>query len=209
MIRVGIIHYTASERCTLPATIASLHAAGIGSVKVYADAGEFGPTRNLIRAIRDLAAGTGPELMVVVDDDLIFDPAFPLRITSLPRIQRAGLSLWTIEQNIPHDRRDERGWLEVDPHYHLWGGSVVMPCWIAQVVAEAMDQVMEEAPETLARKPDAVLFEAMRRTGTRLYFHVPSLADHIGMQESTIGNDHQDGQTAGYLFERTSNHIKP
>jgi hypothetical protein len=204
MIRVGIIHYTASERCTLPATIASLHAAGIGSVKVYADAGEFGPTRNLIRAMRDLAQGDGPELMAVVDDDLVFDPSFLYRFRWTPRPHRSGYSLWTIEQNIPHDRRDERGWLEVPPHYHLWGGSVVMPCWLAQAVAEAMEQVMEEAPETLATKPDAVLFEAMRRTGTRLYFHVPSLADHIGTSDSTIGNDHQDGQTAGYLFPRNA-----
>lgn len=201
MIRVGIIHYTASERCTLPATIASLHAAGIGKVKVYADAGEFGPTRNLIRAIRDLAAGPGPELMAVVDDDLVFDPSFPLQIPL--RTHRAGYSLWTIEQNIPHERRDERGWLEVEPHYHLWGGSVVMPCWLAQSVAEAMHIVLEEDPEN-ERKPDAVLFEAMRRTGTRLFFHVPSLADHIGTTDSTIGNDHQDGQTAGYLFPRNA-----
>lgn len=204
MIRVGIIHYTASERCTLPVTIASLHAAGITSVKVYADAGEFGPTRNLIRAIRDLAQGDGPELMAVVDDDLVFDPAMTLHLTTPLRHHRAGYSLWTIEQNIPHERRDERGWLEVPPHYHLWGGSVVMPCYLAQAVAEAMEQVMEEAPETLSRKPDAVLFEAMRRTGTRLFFHVPSLADHIGTTDSTIGNDHQDGQTAGYLFPRTA-----
>jgi hypothetical protein len=203
MIRVGIIHYTASERCTLPATIASLHAAGIGHVKVYADAGEFGPTRNLIRAMRDLATGPGPELMAVVDDDLVFDPSFPLRIAEPLRFHRAGYSLWTIEQNIPHERRGERGWLEVEPHYHLWGGSVVLPCWLAQAVAEAMEKVMEEAPEN-SRKPDAVLFEAMRRTGTRLYFHVPSLADHIGTQDSTIGNDHQDGQTAGYLFPQNA-----
>ena len=204
MIRVGIIHYTASERCTLPATIASLHAAGIGSVKVYADAGEFGPTRNLIRAMRDLAQGDGPELMAVVDDDLVFDPSFLDRFRWTLRPHRSGYSMWTIEQNIPHDRREERGWLEVAPHYHLWGGSVVMPCWLAQAVAEAMERVMEEAPETLSTKPDAVLFEAMRRTGTRLYFHVPSLADHIGTSDSTIGNDHQDGQTAGYLFPRNA-----
>ena len=204
MIRVGIIHYTASERCTLPATIASLHAAGITSVKVYADGGEFGPTRNLIRAMRDLAQGDGPELMAVVDDDLVFDPRMEQYLTSPLRHYRAGYSLWTIEQNIPHDRRDQRGWLEVPPHYHLWGGSVVLPCYLAQAVAEAMEQVMEEAPETLASKPDAVLFEAMRRTGTRLFFHVPSLADHIGTTDSTIGNDHQDGQTAGYLFPRTA-----
>jgi hypothetical protein len=204
MIRVGIIHYTASQRCTLPATIASLHAAGIGQVKVYADGGEFGPTRNLIRAMRDLAQGEGPELMVVVDDDLIFDQSFLLRITSPLRFYRSGYSLWTIEQNIPHDRREERGWLEVEPHYHLWGGSVIMPCWLAQAVAEVMQDVMEEAPETLARKPDSVLFEAMRRTGTRLFFHVPSLVDHIGTTESTIGNEHHDGQTAGYLFPRNA-----
>lgn len=204
MIRVGIIHYTASERCTLPATIASLHAAGIGKVKVYADAGEFGPTRNLIRAMRDLAAGDGPELMAVVDDDLVFAPSFVECVTRQIRPHRSGYSLWTIEQNIPHERRDERGWLEVPPHYHLWGGSVVMPCWLAQAVAEAMEQVMDEATETLSTKPDAVLFDAMRRTGTRLYFHVPSLADHIGTSDSTIGNYHQDGQTAGYLFPRNA-----
>ena len=202
MIRVGIIHYTGKDRGTLPATIASLHRAGISSVTVFADAGEHGPTRNLIRALDALRNDNRNEYVLVVDDDLVFDPNFKDRFADIPPFGNV-CSLWTIEQNIPHADRDQRGWVQVDPHLHLWGGSVIMSRYDAKRVVGWMAALVDTSPE-LATKPDATLYEAIRMAGLDLYFHVPSLADHIGTTESTIGNDHQDGQTAGYLFPRNA-----
>ena len=202
MINVGIIHYTGKDRGTLPATIASLHRAGITSVTVFSDAGEHGPTRNLIRALDMLRSDNRGEYVLVVDDDLIFDPNFKDRFTEIPPFGNM-CSLWTIEQNIPHDQREQRGWVKVDPHLHLWGGAVIIDRYSAKKVVAGMRALLTETPD-LATKPDATIYEAIRLANLDLYFHIPSLADHIGMQESTIGNDHQDGQTAGYLFERTT-----
>jgi len=202
MINVGIIHYTGKDRGTLPATIASLHRAGITSVTVFSDAGERGPTRNLIRALEHLAGDVRNEYVLVVDDDLVFDHRFKDRFGQLPPFGNVG-SLWTIEQNIPHNDRDERGWVKVEPHLHLWGGAVIMDRYDARVVVECMAALLETSPD-LATKPDATLYEAIRWANLDLYFHIPSLADHIGTSESTIGNTHDHGETRGYLFERTT-----
>lgn len=203
MINVGIIHYTGKDRGTLPATIASLHRAGITSVTVFSDAGEHGPTRNLIRALSILSGDNRHDFVLVVDDDLEFHPEAFTNLWKGVVPFKSVRSLWTIEQNIPHADRDQRGWVKVDPHLHLWGGAVVMERERAKMVASTMRVMLTEMPD-LVTKPDATLYEAIRIMGYNLYFHVPSLADHIGMQESTIGNDHHDGQTAGYLFERTT-----
>ena len=41
---------------------------------------------------------------------------------------------------------------------------------------------------------------ALEKMRTPLYFHIPSLADHIGLEASTIGNTHEHGETRGYKF---------
>lgn len=199
MINVGIIHYTGSERGTLPATIASLHRAGITSVTVFADAGEHGPTRNLIRALTILSGDNRHDFVLVVDDDLEFHPEAFTNLWKGVVPFKSVRSLWTIEQNIPHDQRDQRGWVKVEPHMHLWGGAVVMERERAKMVASAMRAMLIEMPE-LATKPDACLYEAIRINELNLYFHVPSMADHIGTSESTIGNTHHNGETKGYLY---------
>lgn len=198
MINVGIIHYTGKDRGTLPATIASLHRAGITSVTVFSDAGEHGPTRNLIRALDHLRQDTRHELVLVVDDDLVFNEAFRAAIKPRADYGKA-MSLWTIEQNIPHEDRHKRGWVPVSPHLHLWGGAVVMDRYSVRDIVKVMLELVAMNPE-LATKPDATLFEAIRINELDLYFHIPSLADHIGTDESTIGNTHHNGETKGYLY---------
>ncbi|TXH51167.1 MAG: hypothetical protein E6Q97_18950 [Desulfurellales bacterium] len=203
MINVGIIHYTGKDRGTLPATIASLHRAGITSVTVFADAGEHGPTRNLIRALTLLSGDNRHEFVLVVDDDMEFHPEAFTNLWRGTVPFRSVRSLWTIEQNIPHDERDERGWVKVEPHLHLCGGAVVMERERARIVAATMRNLLNEYPD-LGTKPDATLYEAIRLANLDLYFHIPSLADHIGTSESTIGNTHEHGETRGYLFEQTA-----
>lgn len=199
MINVGIIHYTLSDRGTLPATIASLNAAGVDRVTVFADNGALGAAGNLCRAIAALARIEEAEFVLVVDDDMEFHPQAFSNLWKGVVPNKSARSLWTIEQNIPHAQRDNRGWVQVEPHFNLWGGAVVMEWSRAREVALFMgDLIANDA--TLSTKPDAVLYEAIRLAGLDLYFHIPSLADHIGITESTIGNTHHNGETRGYLY---------
>ena len=203
MIGFGIIHAVQRKTTTLHRTVASLHACGSHRLSVYPDDGILGPSRNLIRALQDLVHGPFSHVCVV-DDDLVFCPRMlPIVNEGLSYFPGAALSLWTIEQNIPHDLRDRPGWLPVMPHEHLWGGSVVMDQGTAIGVLDAMRALLrEKVNEPLLNKPDALLFLAMQRQKTPLYFHLPSLADHIGTEESTIGNEHGDGATRGFKFSQ-------
>lgn len=202
MIDFGIIHATQRKEHTLPRTIDSLHRRGASQVTVFPDDGLLGPSRNLVRAIKRMTAG-GASHICVVDDDLVFAPRMMQTLAEgMEAYPKMAFSLWTIEQNIPHDMRHQRGWVYVEPHEHLWGGSVVLPISQAFGIVDAMSALLRERPEHLLTRPDALLFLAMERKRVPLAFHLPSLADHIGLEQSTIGNDHSDGGTRGFQFDQ-------
>lgn len=200
MIRFGILSYVHREPATLPGTLASLLKAFPRECPtIFPDDGRWGAALNLARALEDLSRGGG--WVCVLDDDLVLD------VSTRQRLQdgwqnhgdEAAFSLWTIEQNIPHERREERGWVRVDAHKHLWGGAVMMSADNAAMCAFRIRHMVKEDPE-LSTKPDACIFMALEKMRTPLYFHIPSLADHIGLEASTIGNTHEHGETRGYLF---------
>jgi hypothetical protein len=201
MIHFGILHATQRAQHTLPGTIASLHRCGVGSVTVFPDDGVLGAGRNLLLAIDQLGMGRpSGEYVCIVDDDLVFaERMLPITEEAMARYPVAAFSLWTIEQNIPHDQRDGDGWLHVDPHEHLWGGSVVLPAGLCGKIAYYMRETLRVAP-TMNTKPDALLFHALKTARIPLFFHLPSLADHVGVEHSTLGNDHSGGDTRGYRF---------
>jgi hypothetical protein len=74
---------------------------------------------------------------------------------------------------------------------------VVLRYEIVQSVLNTMDVVAQNP--ALSRAPDAVLYEALRICGVKVYHHLPSLADDIGHGASTIGNEHTP-DTAGFRF---------
>ena len=200
MIHFGVIHATQRISPTLHVTAASLEVAGVPFFTVFPDSGNLGASANLARAIRFMSKSAGHEDHVcVLDDDLVIGSLAPL-YAAVERDPRGLYSLWTIEQNIPHERRRETGWIGVAPHMHLWGGSVVIPARMATSVAFRIASIVEKRPE-LRTKPDAALFHALEQEGVReVCFHVPSLVTHIGSNTSTLGNDHSDGATRGYRF---------
>jgi hypothetical protein len=201
-IAFGIIHGTGRADSTLlPTAIKHLCAAGIGTAHVFADDGMFGAARNLLRAIRSLATA-GTHHVCVLDDDLIVHPGFRHKLFDgmmAHQNLKNGFSLWTIEQNIPHELRNRVGWVPIQPHAHLWGGSVVLDVRMVGDVTHHMQRLLDADP-ALNTKPDAVLFQAMQDAGMTVFFHVPSLADHLGLESSTLGNDHSNGATRGYRF---------
>jgi hypothetical protein len=201
-IAFGIIHgLRGRDHLILPTTLRSLHAAGVGEVTIFSDAGEFGAARNLLRAIRSLAS-TGSKHVCVLDDDLVVHPGFRHKLfDGMVEYQsfKHGFSLWTIEQNIPHEFRNRVGWVPVAPHFHMWGGSVVLHATVVGDVTYHMQRLLDADP-ALNTKPDAVLFQAMQDAGMTALFHLPSLVDHLGLESSTLGNDHSSGGTRGYRF---------
>lgn len=200
MIRFGILSYVKREPSTIQGTLASLlQAFPRTTPTIYPDDGRWGASLNLARALEDLSRGGG--CVCVLDDDLVLDPATRDRLQEAWKAHgdEAAFSLWTIEQNLPHERREERGWLRVDAHKHLWGGAVMMSADTAAMCAFRIRHMVKEDRE-LATKPDACIFMALEKMRTPLYFHVPSLADHAGLEASTIGNTHEHGETRGYKF---------
>ncbi len=202
MIHWGVIHSTRRPKEVLQGTVGSLCDCGVERLVVFPDRGDYGATANLCRAIRDLASkASAGDHVCVVDDDLRFAPGMLRMMNEVVGAYPGGAySLWTVEQNIPHERRDQSGWVGVKPHIHLWGGSVVMPAQLATTVANRMF-TMAMQDERLLTKPDAALFAALEKTGTReVFFHIPSLATHAELEASTLGNVHVDGATLGYRF---------
>lgn len=199
MIHFGIIHYTKRVRQTLPDCIASLHAAGCTSMMVYPDGGEYGALMNFHRALADLYARAHPgDFVCVVDDDLVVHrSAISSSIDLYSDRSPAAWTLYTVEQNIPHELRDRSGWVEAPVGLGTWGGMVVLHRdLVPQVLAKMVPMLTDPA---LQRAPDAVLYEALNRNGTRVFHHLPSLADDIGHGASTIGNEHTP-DTAGFRF---------
>lgn len=199
MIHFGIIHFTKRIRHTLPACIASLHAAGCSSMMVYPDAGEYGALGNFHRALSDLYKRCYPgDFVCVVDDDLVVHHSAIARSVALYTDQEPrAWTLYTVEQNIPHELRDRDGWVEAPVSIGTWGGMVVLHRDLVPQVLAKMEPMLKD--ETLQRAPDAVLYEALNRAGVKVLHHLPSLAEDIGHGASTIGNEHTP-DTAGFRF---------
>jgi hypothetical protein len=199
---LGILSYVNRQPATLPGTIASLlNAFPRECPTVFPDDGRWGASLNLARALDELQKNSHDLMVCVLDDDLVLDLSARTRLLEAMQTygNEAAFSLWTIEQNLPHDLRDTLGWVRVDAHMHLWGGAVVMSVERAARCAHLIRGFVKEDP-TLGTKPDACLFMGLEKMRVPLYFHTPSLVDHVGLEASTIGNTHAHGETRGYKF---------
>ncbi len=203
MIHYGIIHAVHRETDTIRGTIASLRLAGIRTVTVFSDDGGLGATWNLIGALGHFVGlVANGDRVCILDDDLdIFIDAQPFIDNALAKFPDHAITLWTIEQNIPHELRDRSGWIEAPVSRHTWGGSVIIPGQHLLSLCAQMHTIAK-ADESHRTKPDAVLFEALESLGIRVVHHIPSLVTHTELKDSTLGNDHSEGLTKGYLFER-------
>lgn len=205
MIHIGIIHLPKPERrALLHTTVLSAIEMGALSVSVLRDNQAIGPTAMVQRALAAVAQGKADdELVCVMDDDLMLAPDALSKAWACMQAQppRTALTLWTIEQNIPHSMREQRGWLDFPTHSQLWGGAVVMRASDVFDVRAAIGEAWASAP-SLWRCPDTAIYSALRSCGIRVLHHVPSLADHMGTEASTLGNTHHNGETRGYLFDQ-------
>lgn len=207
MIHFGIIHAVHRSRHTLTDCIAALHAAGCNDPQVFSDRGEYGALRNLIRALssmlrsRGLSGADAPHYFCVVDDDLVVCLE-ALRIVK-ERIDKDApdaLTMYTVEQNLPHAIRDQRGWVEAPVSVNTWGGMVVIRQDVAVEVLVDLCDIAEMRPY-LAKCPDSALYLALERLHVPVLHHIPSLTQDIGDGASTLGNEHTP-ETKGYKFEQ-------
>lgn len=199
MIHFGIIHAVHRTESTLPRCIASLHAAGAESIEVFPDNGTFGAFHNWNRAICRLIEKAGERDQVcVVDDDFVVckDALVWLANNRAPDQVH---TLYTPEQNIPHNLRQERGWVYVPVGWGSWGGMIVMPRDIASKMVRHAFYRRYYINDQKGHQIDAVPYETLRLMGNeQVWHHLPSLADHIGAAASTLGNDH--AITGGFRF---------
>lgn len=204
MIHFGIIHLPRPERVSLlHRTVCSLVDAGAASVAIYRDYIGDGPVIMLRRALDDMVTRAMPgDLICVSDDDLTYhQEAVHRAFVQLSNKPGHACTLWTIEQNLAHELRDSSGWVPSPVNKWSWGGSVVLEVGWAILVAQEIPAVINEHPD-LVRSPDGTLYEAIKRLGIPVWHHIPSLADHIGTEASTLGNDHSRGDTRGYRYDQ-------
>lgn len=203
MIHIGIIHLPRPDRrALLHTTVLSAIEAGALSVSVLRDTTAAGPTAMMLRALAAISQGkASDELVCVMDDDLELAPDALTKAWACLQGQPNGtaVTLWTIEQNIPHEEREKRGWQEVAPHANLWGGAVVMRVEDVADVRSCIESVWQMSP-CLNRCPDTAMYSGLKKASMRLLHHIPSLVDHMGTEASTIGNTHEHGETRGYKF---------
>lgn len=203
IIHFGIIHAVYRERHTLPACLDSLYRCGIEAASLFADDGKYGAFGNYDRSLRSLIELAGPnEYVCVVDDDLIVwrDTLQILRdgIIAQPS---ACFTLYTIEQNLPHDLRSLIGWIEAPVNWHTWGGMIVMPKEIAVEMIRQPFYRDYAQNNPRGRHCDATPFAALGEMGATVMHHIPSLTTDIGQCNSTIGTDHTSDM-AGFRWEQ-------
>lgn len=205
-IHFGILHSVHRKQQTLLECIAALHAAGAQSIMVFPDNGSLGPIRNWNRAVTALESRSEMnELVCVLDEDFIVHHEALVKLEELDRADwfahGHAASLMTMEQNVPHDMRENAGWVEIPFGYHTWGGGIVMDENMASRLRHHPYYNRYLTTNTDGGKLiDAVPFETLRLMGCSVKQHIPSLADHIGTEGSLLGNDHSSGLTRGFRF---------
>lgn len=199
MIHFGVIHAVHRTEPTLHKCVASLHAAGAESIELFPDNGTFGAFHNWNRAMLRLVEKAGfHDRVCVVDDD------FVVHRDALVLLARHGThdqvhTLYTPEQNIPHDLRPSTGWELVPVGWGSWGGMIVMPYNVAKALVEHPFYRRYYITDQQGKQIDAVPYETLRMIGhEKVWHHLPSLADHIGNASSTLGNEHSI--TGGFRF---------
>lgn len=200
MIHFGIIHAVHRTEPTLHKCIASLHAAGAESIEVFPDNGTFGAFHNWDRAMTCLVKkGKQGDRVCVVDDDFVVHKNALVLLEAHAHGHEVH-TLYTPEQNIPHDRRAEDGWELVPVGWGSWGGMIVMPFYLGAMLVNHAFYRRYFINDQKGHQIDAVPYETLRLMGhEKVWHHLPSLADHIGAASSTLGNLHLT--TGGFRFK--------
>ena len=216
LVAVGVI--TAPRPvATLPQTLAELRRAGFAQpVHVFAEptapvpehpglvlhpnAARLGLWRNWESAARWMLTGTGAPFLLICEDDVRFSPCAALAlqhaIDVLPRDSWGYVSLYTPRHNLP-DASGPAGWRHVPVGAGTWGA--LAWCFTrASLRALLSSRTVRTHGDTVGT--DEVISLAVSELGRKSYFHVPSLGDHTGGDNSTQGHYHGPGEAFGIGF---------
>lgn len=216
LVAVGVV--TAPRPvATLPQTLAELRRAGFPQpVRLFAEpdapvpdapglivhrnAARLGIWGNWSSAARRVLADTDAPFVLLCEDDVRFArcaaPALQHAIDTLPREGWGYASLYTARHNLPF-AGGSAGWRELPVGPGTWGA--LAWCFTRAGLAAILDAPAVRF-HALSDGTDMVVSVAAKELGRRCYFHVPSLGDHTGGDNSTEGHRHYPGAAQGVGF---------
>ena len=216
LVAIGVI--TAPRPIpTLPQTLAELRRAGFSQpVRVYAEptaavpdapgvlvhrnATRLGLWGNWLSSAQRMLADTNAPFVLMCEDDVRFARCAALAlqhaIDTLPHDSWGYVSLYTARHNLRHANAGV-GWRELAVGAGTWGA---LAWCFARAGLAAILNARAVCSHNFPDGTDAVVSVAARELGRKCYFHVPSLGDHIGGDNSTEGHRHYPGAALGVGF---------
>jgi hypothetical protein len=216
LLAVGVI--TAPRPVpTLPQTLAELRRAGFcQDLRVFAEPDALVPehprvavVRNPVRlgvwgnwasAARRMLADTSAPFVLICEDDVRFSScaalALQYAIDTLPHSTWGYASLYTARHNLRYSD-GVVGWRALSVGPGTWGA--LAWCFTRKGLADVLNSRTVRG-HTRSNGTDSVVSAALNELGRVGYFHVPSLSDHIGGDNSTQGHRHSPGAALGVGF---------
>ncbi|OHB67848.1 MAG: hypothetical protein A2V70_19895 [Planctomycetes bacterium RBG_13_63_9] len=172
---------------TLGRTLKSLEAAGIFGAAICNDTARSGHFRAYMTALRcAVVRDARAEAYFLVEDDVVFCRGLHeyLQRTLWPGLVRQ-IALCSPYSPRAYQQR-EPGWSDAQSHRGLYlAGS---QAWLFPPRA-ARAILAEVAPRGSTHNADWEIGKWARATGRQVWYHTPSLAQHEGVQNSTLGNN--------------------
>ena len=171
---------------TLKGTLASLERAGFADVRVFDDAGRRGAWPNWLVAVRTLLQQQGEaDALLLCQDDAAFCRGLReyLDRTLWPSSEhRPGVALCSPYCPGPY-RRKQHGWHQQRRGWYLVGAL----CWA--VPRRAAQAILQDLGSIEARsRIDARVGRWASETGRAVWYHSPSLVQHVGNGNSALGD---------------------
>lgn len=216
LLSIGVItapRYTP----TLPQTLAELRRAGFPQpihifaepdtvvpdapgLLVYRNATRLGIWGNWALAAQRILADTDAPFVLLCEDDVRFSRCAALALQhamdTLPHHDWGYVSLYTARHNLRHPG-GRVGWRELAVGAGTWGA--LAWCFTRAGLSAILNSQTVRA-HAGSQETDAVVSVAAKELGRKCYFHVPSLGDHIGGDNSTEGHRHWPGEALGVGF---------
>lgn len=174
-------------RPTLNRTLESLEAAGFPAVVAFEDAAGWGHFRAWMSALRWIVSRRpNANAYFVVEDDTVFCGGLReyLRHTLWPGpVERIALCSPYCPQAY---RQAESGWSDLQSgrgHYLAGSQAWILPAGAARAA------LAEVAPLCSTHNADREIGKWGKASGREVWYHTPSLVQHVGLGNSALGDD--------------------
>ena len=162
-------------------------------VALHPQADRMGCFRNWLHAANWLLRETKASFLLICEDDVEFcRAACEVALQGLQTLSSIGyVSLYTPINNIEEARVDEKkqGWYALNLGKECWGSLAYA------FERDVLQSIVSRADHTMEKGTDGRVSAIVESLNLNCWYHLPSLAKHIGM-ESTIGNPIRAGSAA-------------